>query len=224
MNTCEKCNIEFKSVRNLNLHINKKIPCDRIIKCNNCLKIFKLLSHLTNHLNRKNKCIKIDFEKEIKELKHNKEILELTYKNEILELKLENDKLKLNKEIIKLYESKQHLNIEVNNSIIKTIKIINELGIIYLLQPAELVGINRFKIGISNANNLKRCNSYKNGTRYLCIFECNNPLKLEQIIKNEFNKIFNLIAGKEYFEGNENEIKKLFIQLFINYTFEKLIK
>ena len=38
-------------------------------------------------------------------------------------------------------------------------------GIIYLLQPAELVGTDRFKFGCSTNNNLDRCkNGYKKGT------------------------------------------------------------
>jgi len=96
------------------------------------------------------------------------------------------------------------------------------IGTIYLIQPAELVGTKRYKIGISNSNDLKRCkNGYKNGSRYLCICECINPPKLEKIIKNEFNIKFKLIAGHEYFEGNEMQIKLLFLQLFINYDISK---
>ena len=32
---------------------------------------------------------------------------------------------------------------------------------------------------------------------------CNEPYKLERKIKDEFKKKFKLVAGKEYFEGNE---------------------
>ena len=28
------------------------------------------------------------------------------------------------------------------------------IGIVYLIQPAELVGINRYKVGMSNSNTL----------------------------------------------------------------------
>jgi len=73
---CEKCDREFKSNRNLYLHLNKKIPCDRIIKCNDCLKEFKTKQHLNNHINRKNKCQKLDLEEENKELKRRLEIAE----------------------------------------------------------------------------------------------------------------------------------------------------
>ena len=57
-------------------------------------------------------------------------------------------------------------------------------GIIYLIQPSELVGTNRYKIGMSNNPDLERCkNGYKKGSRYLSIMECNDPLILEGNIK-----------------------------------------
>jgi len=88
-------------------------------------------------------------------------------------------------------------------------------GIIYLIQPAELVSTNRYKIGCSSCPNLKRCNNgYKKGSRYICIMECINPFELENKIKCEFNKIFKLIAGKEFYEGKE----KILIEKFIFIT------
>jgi hypothetical protein len=75
---CEKCNKDFKTKYILIKHLNKKIPCDNVIKCENCLKEFKTNQHLQRHINRKNKCIKVDLERENLELK-----------NEILELKLD---------------------------------------------------------------------------------------------------------------------------------------
>jgi len=84
-----------------------------------------------------------------------------------------------------------------------------ETGIIYLIQPAELLGTNRYKIGCSKKNNLKRCsNGYKKGSRYMCIMECNKPLILEKKIINKFNEKFKKICGNEFFEGEEKEIIK----------------
>jgi hypothetical protein len=84
-------------------------------------------------------------------------------------------------------------------------------GTIYLIQPAELVGTKRYKIGCSAKNDLERCKKgYKKGTRYMDIRECDDPFELEREVKSRFNSIFNLIAGKEYFEGNETDIKKEF--------------
>jgi hypothetical protein len=91
-------------------------------------------------------------------------------------------------------------------------------GIIYLVQPAELVGTNRFKIGCSSKTDLKRCkNGYKNGTRYVLIMECNDPFILENLIKYSFNYKFKLVAGHEYYEGNEADIRLEFFNIVNNH-------
>jgi hypothetical protein len=84
-------------------------------------------------------------------------------------------------------------------------------GTIYLIQPAELVGTKRYKIGCSSKNDLERCKKgYKKGTRFMDIRECDDPFALEKEVKSRFNSKFSLIAGREYFEGNEIDIKKEF--------------
>jgi hypothetical protein len=92
-------------------------------------------------------------------------------------------------------------------------------GIIYLIQPAELVGTHRYKVGLSNKPNLDRCiKGYKNGSRYLCIMEIASPLTLEKNIKEYFTKKFKLAAGSEYFESSEeNEIISEFLQKVLEY-------
>lgn len=87
-------------------------------------------------------------------------------------------------------------------------------GIVYLVQPCELVGTNRYKIGCSNKPTLDRVKSYKNGTRFILIMECKFPRKVESKIISEFNQKFKLIAGKEYYEGDENEMRELFYDTF----------
>jgi hypothetical protein len=90
---------------------------------------------------------------------------------------------------------------------------------VYLVQPCELVGTNRYKIGMSNQDNLNRLKSYKNGSRYLCFFEQSNALKIEKQIKEEFNKKYKLIAGKEYFQSDdEKEMIKLFTNIVFGYN------
>lgn len=83
-------------------------------------------------------------------------------------------------------------------------------GSIYLVQPAELVGTKRYKVGRSDKQNFDRIRSYKKGSRCLFFSECFNNVDLEKQIKAEFKKKFKLIAGTEYFEGDEEEIKLLF--------------
>jgi hypothetical protein len=90
-------------------------------------------------------------------------------------------------------------------------------GVIYLIQPAELVGTNRYKIGCSKKPNLDRVKKgYKKGTRYLHIAECEEPHKTESCIKIRFNDKFTLIAGKEYYEGDETNMKQEFINVISN--------
>jgi hypothetical protein len=97
------------------------------------------------------------------------------------------------------------------------------MGILYLIQPSEFLGTNRYKIGCSSKSTLERVkNGYKKGTRYLHILECENPFDIEKILKDEFNKKFKLFAGKEYFEGDEEEMKDVFYNTYDSYS--KLMK
>jgi len=98
--------------------------------------------------------------------------------------------------------------------IFKYVKMNIIMGLIYLIQPCELVGTKRYKIGISNKSDLSRVLSYKKGSRYLCILDCNNPNIIEKCLKDSFNKKYNLIAGNEYYEGDESEILYDFLMIF----------
>lgn len=85
-------------------------------------------------------------------------------------------------------------------------------GIIYLVQPTELIGTQRYKMGCSENTELDRVKKgYKKGTRYILIMECYNPFVLEKQIKKIFNDKFKLVAGYEYFEGDETKMKKYFL-------------
>lgn len=93
-------------------------------------------------------------------------------------------------------------------------------GMIYLIQPVELVGTKRYKVGLSNEPTLDRCRKgYKNGSRYLLIMECDDSLRLENTIKREFKKKYKLIAGSEYFEGNEREMLRDFVKMVMDHKF-----
>jgi hypothetical protein len=91
-------------------------------------------------------------------------------------------------------------------------------GIIYLIQPAELVNTNKFKFGCSKSATLDRCTKgYKKGSRYLHISECTHPIKLENMIKKEFNEKYTLICGNEFFEGDEDDIVSTFVELVMKH-------
>ena len=117
-------------------------------------------------------------------------------------------KINLKKIAYKLYKS----------GIMSATKTVISPGIVYLIQPTELIGTNRFKIGCSYQSDLRRCiNGYNKGSRYLFIMECLNPSQLESLIKKEFTMKFKLISGNEYFEGNEKDIKQEFIRISIDF-------
>ena len=87
-------------------------------------------------------------------------------------------------------------------------------GTLYFIQPAELVGTNRYKIGCSAKNDMLRCRSYRVGTRYLMVVECPQPFQVESILIKQFQARFPRVAGKEYFEGDELEMRNLFYETY----------
>jgi hypothetical protein len=95
------------------------------------------------------------------------------------------------------------------------------MGILYFIQPAELVGTNRFKVGCSTKNDLSRVKSYKTGTRMIMILQCEDPFLLEQKVLIEFKQQFHKIAGNEYFEGDEPVMRKVFYDTYVQWEHDK---
>ena len=79
-------------------------------------------------------------------------------------------------------------------------------GTVYFIQPTELINTNKYKIGMSRENDLCRLKTYHKGTRFICVMSCKYPKTLEGILKTCFKNKYKLIAGSEYFEGNEDEM------------------
>jgi hypothetical protein len=99
------------------------------------------------------------------------------------------------------------------------------MGYIYLLQPAELVGTDRYKIGISSKSNLNRLRSYGLGTRYMFFMECENYMFIEDKLKESFKKCGYLkcIKGREYYQGEESVVMKEFLTIVFRYNIESYI-
>jgi hypothetical protein len=96
---------------------------------------------------------------------------------------------------------------------------INDKSLVYLIQPAELVGTQRYKIGYSKNIDLDKFRKdYKKGSRFLDIYEYDRSPLLVHEIRNNFNNKFKLVAGRTYYEGNENDIKKNFNETINNYS------
>jgi len=97
---------------------------------------------------------------------------------------------------------------------------INDKGLLYLIQPAELVGTHRYKIGYSKNNDITKFRKdYKKGSRFLDIYEYDRSPLLVREIRNNFNNKFKLVAGRTYYEGNETDIKKNFNAIISNYSY-----
>ena len=91
------------------------------------------------------------------------------------------------------------------------------MGILYFIQPAELVGTNRYKIGCSSKSDLSRLRAYRVGTRILMVLECDNPFEVEEKLITQFNLSFHKVAGNEWFEGNEKEMRAVFYDMYLQY-------
>jgi len=89
----------------------------------------------------------------------------------------------------------------------------SNMGLLYFIQPAELVGTTRYKIGRSSKNDLSRLRAYRVGTRMILILECDNDVEIEERLIAAFNSLFPRVAGKEWFEGNEKEMRTLFYDI-----------
>lgn len=93
------------------------------------------------------------------------------------------------------------------------------MGIVYFIQPAELVGTNHFKIGCSGKDDHSRIDKgYKKGTRKILVFNCDKYLELEKTIISIFDKKFYKIAGNEYYKGNELLMKDEFLNCFKHFN------
>lgn len=80
------------------------------------------------------------------------------------------------------------------------------MGYVYLVQPDNLIGTNRYKIGMSNCTNDSRLKSYGKKTIIHGYFECENAIHKERELLVIFRKNFKNISGNEYFEGDINDM------------------
>lgn len=94
------------------------------------------------------------------------------------------------------------------------------MGIVYLIQPAECKGINRYKIGCSGQHNeLSRLKSYKSGSKVIVLFgDIPDPMAVEREIIEQFKKRFEIACGREYFNGDIHDMRECFVKCVMLYT------
>jgi hypothetical protein len=213
--SCNICNKTFTTNGGLKRHNVKKTPCVVITPinskfiCDTCNHSFTSNHNLRRHI--ANICPIIKNRENRKNTKEENTINNLQYQIDILNNTVNELKLMIT-------------NMAKKPEIVYIPKMIGDkdiiTGIVYLIQPEELLQTNRYKIGCSLKNDLSRVCSYKKNSRYLYIAECINPHTLESNIKSSFNNKYTLIAGKEYFEGDEKNIVNDFVKIVNDYNNE----
>jgi hypothetical protein len=236
MFACKLCNVIAKSVCNFRTHLATAKHIQNVEKHNSMLpKIDTTKDTTTNDLiNDANKnsvsstskfackncnrelTSKYNLKRHFKTCQKTQSLLETINYNIVTNLSKQNNKLVVNDIITDISNKKVNAtqipnskNITLNNLIPLPPK-----GIIYLIQPVELINTNRYKLGCSGKTSLDRClTGYKKGSRYIYIQECFEPYKLETKLKLEFKNKFTLIGGTEYFAGDERQMKKIFNEI-----------
>jgi len=216
--SCTICNKTFTTNGGLKRHNEKKKPCVIItptnakFKCDACNHKFTSKQSLNSHIANTCQIIKNKEKKKNDSDNIQGQINELKEMMNILKNTIDELKVMVIDTIAKKPETVYVPKIIGNDNIIT--------GIVYLIQPEELLQTNRYKIGCSAKNDLSRVCSYKKNSRYLYIAECINPYTLESNIKSAFNNKYTLIAGKEYFEGDEKNIVNDFVKIVNDYNNE----
>jgi hypothetical protein len=225
---CELCNKEFNKKYNYTMHINRKKICisdSQIIET-----IFKLKE---NNINLVEKIKKLEDEnKVLKKMEEGNIILKKD--NDILKkdndiLKEENCTMKVQiKEKQELLNYKditiKDLNMNVktnkntkdNNDDIK-IKLIQEY--VYIIRESDFVQLNKdiYKIGRTSKENPEdRFQKFRKGIEIVAFFKVNNSIECENKMIKCFSNHPNIIKkteyGKEYFQGDINELINEIVQ------------
>ena len=85
------------------------------------------------------------------------------------------------------------------------------MGIIYLVQPAQLIGTDRYKLGCSRESGTKRVDiGYNDGTVVHIVEYVDNPFEVERTLVQRFNELFRCVGGREYFAGDIKQMLKCF--------------
>lgn len=98
------------------------------------------------------------------------------------------------------------------------------MGGVYLIQPPELKGTDRYKVGCSHNDGMSRVTTGYNRTTTTFLVEyVDNPFEVEKRIVDAFAKRFHrLQGGREYFSGNILEMIACFREIVIEVFNDKV--
>ena len=80
------------------------------------------------------------------------------------------------------------------------------MGMLYLVQPANLLNTFTYKIGMSKNLTMSRINSYGAKTKIHRVASVDDVVETEKKLIAEFEENFKLHKGKEYFTGDLKEM------------------
>ena len=218
---CQYCNKSYSNKQNLVKH-QKTESC---ISKQNIIKNLRLqLDNTKLQLDRAQSEIKA-LRDEIIRLKTRLEVYSeqkednYNYQDELKSLREDNLKLKTRLEVYseqkqdntntKLINQLEYLTTKIDNTI--------KMPYVYLIQCPYFKD-DIFKIGGSEKIENKRLKSYGKGTKILAMIVVKDDYReVENQLKISFNSKFTLVHGKEYFQGNKDEIKQEFLKIVYNH-------
>ena len=220
---CDKCLKEFNKKHNYEVHINRKFSC-----INNYIDKDLIIQNLTDeNIELKNKEVQnrllnnIELTNTIKTLED--KIKQLEEKTLILYTQnKEKQELLNNKdiEIKNLYQNKNTKNKDDGDIKIKMVQ-----GYVYIIRECDFVRLNEdiYKIGrTSKTNPEDRFQKYRKGTEIIGFFRVNDSIECENKIIKCFSNHTNITKmneyGKEYFQGDKNELLIEILQIVKHYN------
>jgi hypothetical protein len=227
---CELCNKEFNKKYNYTMHINRKKICisdSQIIET-----IFKLKEDNINTNLELEKIKKLEdntklkenikkLEDKIKEFKKDKDTLK--EENFTMKVQIKEKQDLLNYKDIEIKDLYKNMNIKKNNNNDIKIKLVQEY--VYIIRECDFIRLNEdiYKIGrTSKTNPEDRFQKYRKGTEIVAFFKVNNSIECENKMIKCFSNHINIKKmdeyGKEYFQGNRNELLSEILKIVINYN------
>jgi hypothetical protein len=98
-----------------------------------------------------------------------------------------------------------------------------QFGVVFLIQPPELKGCNRYQIGVSSHGADVLFRRFKPETRFISIMECENYEDVESLVLTHFRQQFQMVAGRKFFEGDEEDIREEFMSVVIKHRKRRML-
>ena len=210
---CNKCNKNFSRKQSYQAHINRKYSCILTENFNTNLE----LEENNKQYEENNK----ELTDRIKKLEKDKDILK--EENFTMKVQIKEKQDLLNYKDIEIKDLYKNMNIKKNNNNDIKIKLVQEY--VYIIRECDFVRLNEdiYKIGrTSKTNPEDRFQKYRKGTEIVAFFKVNNSIECENKMIKCFSNHINIKKmdeyGKEYFQGNRNELLSEILKIVINYN------